>query len=90
MIEAGAYVSFDTFDSWPAVAQDVWLEERERIDRLRIALLARTIADEMRGGELAEDMVWETLDEKAQAGILEKRTAIQRHQDEMLRRMNVG
>lgn len=73
MNEGGVTLSQDEWHDLEVVGQNIWLEERERVQRIYIAQLAHTIADAIKGGELATDMVFEELPEGVQGNVLKMR-----------------
>lgn len=80
--EAGVQLGHREWDGWPVTVQNIWLQEVERVHRLRAALNAQAIASALGAGQLVEDMVYEELPDGAQAEMLQ-----QRAQDEMVARM---
>lgn len=73
MNEGGVVLSMDEWHDLGVVGQNIWLQERERVQRMHVALLSHTIADAIAGGDLPTDMVWEELPENVQSNVLKMR-----------------
>lgn len=90
LAEAGVSVPYEIWNSWETVIQNLWLEERQTVEHKRIALLARTLTEDLQGGTLAEDMVWEDLPESARDELMQERVEMKRYQEDFLRKLTNG
>lgn len=88
MNEAGVVVDVRTWGRWPVVAQNLWLVERERVERIRMAQEAQFVLDGIQGGSLAEDAVYPELPDDVQNAILSKRAGEARARNEFFQRLN--
>jgi len=83
IVEAGVVVSLAEWEELGDVGELLCLLERQRVREAETAHLARAILDEFIGGNSAEDMAFEHLDEETQDATLRARL----HRDSMVERL---